>query len=370
MPYPNSILSRMIIREIFPPFILSFSAVSMFLLLGRMLVLLQPLLMAGVSGMQFMKFVAIILPSFFGFSIPIATLLGNLLAFMRLSRDSELMALLCCGVNFRQILKPVITLTGLLWIISLSVTILVVPASKTAYKTFLRNMTEKILDKGLPERLFFSPVDGLTFYVNSSSDSGKKFRGVFISDDRKTGLSNEIIAARGKLVADETGKKAMLVLNTGVMTIVDTDGRSMDYMQFKKYALKLQISGKNKRKSRGEMNLLELYKRGYRSTAAPDRRNKYRIELQKRLAIPCGVLLMGLMAVPLGCLFGRTGLSGGMAIGLTAFLSYYMMMELAASMAANGIMPAEAAIWIPNMAAGAAVYLLLKKLYQLEGGRR
>jgi len=335
-----------------------------------MMVLLQPLLMAGITAGEFLRFIAVIFPSFFGFSIPIAVLLGNLLAFMRLSRDSEIMALLCCGVNFRQILKPVALATCLLWAAALAVSIVVVPLSKTASKNFLREITEKILARGIPQRVFFNPVQGLTFYVDHSSGQGKKFLGVFISDERKAGLTNEILARRGHLAPDETGRRAMLILNDGIMSVIDTDSRAMDFMRFGKYVLRMQLPSDRGRRSRGEMGLDELYTMAYRGDTPPENRIRYRIEFQKRFAIPCGVLIMGLVAVPLGCLFGRTGLSGGIAIGLAAFLSYYMIMELAANMADSGYIPPEAAMWIPNAAAAAAVFFLMRKLYAMEGGRR
>ncbi len=366
----TAILSKMIIVEILPPFILAFSAISAFMLLGRMMILLQPLLMAGISIFEFLRFTAIILPSFFGFSIPIAVLLGNLLAFMRLARDSEIIALICCGVDFRRIIRPVALFTIILWVISLFVTIVVVPHSKTASKAFLREITEKILARGLPERTFFNPMRGLTFYVDRSSDDRKKFKGVFISDQRKDGLANNILARNGTLVPDETGSSAVLVLNSGVMTIVDSDQSSMDYLHFDKYVLKLRLPEDSGRRSRGQMSIPELYKMAYEGGARPDRRIDYRIELQKRFAIPCGVLILGLMAVPLGCLFGRSGLSGGVAIGLAAFLCYYVLMELCANISKNGIVPPEAAMWLPNVAGAVAVMFLMRKMISMEGGRR
>ncbi len=366
----NRVLYSLIIREIFPPFILAFSAISAFMLLGRMMVLLQPLLMAGITAVELLRFIAIILPSFFGFSIPIAVLLGNLLAFMRLSRDSEIMALICCGVNFRQILAPVVAVTCVLWLAALAVSIIVVPLSKTASKNFLREVTERILARGIPQRVFFNPVPGLTFYVDHSSDEGKKFQGVFISDERKSGLTNDILARRGRLAPDETGRKAMLILNDGVMSVIDMKNHAMDCLHFGKYVLRMQLPGDQGRRRRGEMGLDELYRMAYSDNIPPEDRISYRIEFQKRFAIPFGVLIMGLIAVPLGCLFGRTGLSGGIAIGLAAFLSYYMILELAANIAHKDVIPPEAAMWIPNIMAAAAVVFLMRKLYAMEGGRR
>ncbi len=358
----------MIIREILTPFSLAFCAISAFMLLGRMLMLVQPLVTAGVGMWEFLRFTAIMLPSFFGFAIPIATLLGNLLAFMRLSRDSEITALVCCGINFRQILRPVAGATCILWLVSLFVSIIVVPASKTAAKQFLRDVTQKIMSRGLPARIFFSPVEGLTFYVDSSRD-GRKFKGVYISDSRKPDLSHDINARRGELATDDSGTRAMLILNDGTMTIVGNQVESMDYLKFRKYVLRLEKPRGKTRMRRGEMGLSSLFHMAYRADVPPDRRISYRIEFQKRFAVPCGVLVMGLIAVPLGCMFGKSGLSGGIAIGLAAFLGYYMVMELCANLAESGAIMPEPAMWIPNAAAGAMVVFLTRRLQRLEGGR-
>ena len=371
MPFSSSrILTRMIIREILTPFSLAFCAISAFMLLGRMLVLLQPLITAGVNIWEFLRFTAIMLPSFFGFAIPIATLLGNLLAFMRLSRDSEITALVCCGINFRQILMPVAGATCILWFISLFVSIVVVPASKTASKQFLREVTEKIMSRGLPARIFFNPVEGLTFYVDNSSRDGRKFQGVYISDSRKPDLSHDINARRGELATDDSGRRAMLILNDGIMTIVENQVDSIDYLKFRKYVLRLEKPAEKSGMRRGEMGLSRLFHMAYRADIPNDKRISCRIELQKRFAVPCGVLVMGLIAVPLGCLFGKSGVSGGIAIGLAAFLSYYMIMELSANLAESGAIRPEPAMWIPNIAAGALVLFLIRRLQRLEGGRR
>jgi lipopolysaccharide export LptBFGC system permease protein LptF len=70
------------------------------------------------------------------------------------------------------------------------------------------------------------------------------------------------------------------------------------------------------------------------------------------LALPIGVLILGIMAAPLGIIFGRTGLSEGIALGITAFLAYYLSMAFASSLADTGDISPVIALWIPNLMFG------------------
>jgi len=86
----------------------------------------------------------------------------------------------------------------------------------------------------------------------------------------------------------------------------------------------------------------------------------YLTEFHERLAVPIGVLILGIMAAPLGILFGKTGPSGGIALGLAAFLAYYLSVAFAASLADTGNISPVIALWTPNfISAGITVGLII-----------
>ena len=360
-----SILSKMLLREMALPFLFSFCALSVLLLLGSLLPLLETLLKAGIKPAEFGRFAILVLPTFWALVFPMATLLGILLGFLRLSRDSEILALFACGAGIRKLIIPVIAISMTAWLLSFFLSASVIPKTKSASRSFIRELTERGLARGIPEKAFLSPMPGLTIYVDESLDQGHRFKGVYIQDTRKKQVANQILARDGELIAQPGGLAVGLRLRHGTLNRISDDYRKTDTLDFDSYALRLSLPVEHHKLKRGELGLLDLIKVASDPDTSAEHRVHYLVEFQKRLAIPLGTLILGIMAAPLGILFGKTGLSGGIALGLAAFLAYYLSMAFGGNLADTGSISPVIAIWVPNLIfAGIMVgliYLLCKR---------
>ena len=67
----------------------------------------------GVPVTQVARMVAYLLPDIVAFALPAASLIAVLLAFLRFSVDSEIIALKSCGISLYQMLPPVVLLSFL-----------------------------------------------------------------------------------------------------------------------------------------------------------------------------------------------------------------------------------------------------------------
>ncbi len=362
-PYISmSLLSRLILKEIAFPFLFSFCALSALLLLGRMLPLLTTLLRVGITLPEFFKLLVLMMPNFWMIVIPMATLLGILIGFLRLTRDSETLALFACGVRPSQLLKPAVAISGICWILSLLVAALVVPMSKSSSRSMLRDLTQRTLTRGFPEEKFITPVSGLTLYVHQSTSGGHQFKGVFIRDARKPEMANQIFAQSGELLTDLKGSRIALRLQNGILNRINQDYTRTDIFEFRSYTLQLSLPSAQADKKRGEMGLGSLWKNGNDPKNSREERNRYMTEFHKRISIPTGTLILGILAVPLGILFGRTGLSSGVALGLSAFLAYYLMVAFMANLAEASVFPASVGLWLPNLILAGLTGTLLRRL--------
>ena len=343
-----SILSKMLFREMALPFLFSFCALSVFLLLGSLLPLLEPLLRAGIKPAELGRFAILVLPTFWAFVLPMATLLGVLLGFLRLSRDSEMLALFACGAGLKKLIIPVIMVSLIACLVSFFLSASVIPKAKTASRNFIRELTERSLARGIPEKIFFSPMSKLTLYVDKSLDQGHRFKGVYIQDTRKKRVTYQILARDGELFAQPGGLEVGLRLRNGTLNRISDDYRKTDTLDFDSYALRLSLPGKDRKQKRGELGLEDLLKAASDPDTSAKHKVHYLTEFHERLAVPIGALILGIMAAPLGILFGRTGLSGGIALGLAAFLAYYLSVAFAASLADTGNISPVIALWAPN----------------------
>ncbi len=353
--------TAVVLKEAAAPTTISFFSISVLLLLGRILPLLPALLRSGITFWEFSWFLCLLLPDFLMLTIPLAALFGVLLAFLRLSKDNELLGMLSCGIEPASLMKPV-ALIGLgAAIATLLVGASLTPKSKTMYRLFLQEVSARAFTQGIVPGSFLPFTKGITLYVQEASQDKHNFKGVFIKDDRKTETANLIFAQTGQLYTGTKGHKIALKLNDGLLNRVNPEHTRTDTFEFQTYTVQLGIEGKKSRKGRGEMGLAELKTKGGDPKIPLKKRLRYMAEFHKRLALPLGALILAFMAVPLGTFSGAMGMSGGIASGIATFLGYYLLSAFAFNMAEAGSVPPWLGIWLPNALFGIVAVVLLQK---------
>jgi lipopolysaccharide export system permease protein len=365
-----SILSRMLLKEILLPFIFAFCALNALFLTGRLLPLFEPILRAGTGFKDILKLLALILPTFWVFVLPMATVVGALLGFLRLSRDSEVLALFACGVAPKKLLIPVFLVAFTAFLLSLFISSYILPKSKMASKTFIMQLTQLALAKGIPEHTFFTPIPGLTIYAHKGTDEGKRLKGIFIWDSRKQDSASQTFAKSGEILTEPGKKEVAIRLVDGTLNITSPDYKNTDTMDFNTYIIRLRLAEDAYEPSRGDLRIDKLWKEATDPKNTKDDKISYLVELYKRLTLPLGTLILGLLAAPLGIFFGRTGLSGGVALSLAAFLTYYTLMICMANLAEAGITPPFLSLFMPNLVflcITAVMLLLLNKRGPIKG---
>ena len=351
----NRLVTKMVLREVALPFFFSLAAMSLLFLIGKLFTHLEPLLAAGISLTQFLKLNLLMLPIFLYILIPICTLLGVLVAFIRLSRDSEVIALFACGVSPWRLLFPVLLVSLSAFLAGLFISGLVVPKAKRQTSRFMDDITEKALMRGLPEKQFFTPIKGLTFFVDKSSQGNRNYQGIYIRDARGKAMTYSILAKRGLLSTDVKSGKIALELRKGRLVRIDENYSLADTISFERYILSLTSGPESSKKRKGEMTTWELYNISRSKAISQKARKKYLIEFHKRIGVPFGALLLGFLAAPLGIFFGRGGISAGICAGLTAFLAYYLAILLGTTLADERVLSPGLGVWLPNLLFSALV---------------
>jgi len=97
------ILDRYIVRELIVPFVLGLAVFTSILLIVRILKLVELVVNRGVPIGQVLRLFSYILPAFLEVTVPMALLLAILVAFGRLSSDSEIVALRAAGRSLEAI---------------------------------------------------------------------------------------------------------------------------------------------------------------------------------------------------------------------------------------------------------------------------
>lgn len=359
-----STLFRLIAREVLPPLFIAVFGLCLLMVLGQMLPLLEPLFRARATLMDLVRLVPITLPVLASFAIPMAVLIGVLTGYMKLSRDGEMIALFSVGVSPLRLIMPVLALSLLMWALVSFLTVWAAPRSKAAVRRYVAELTQRTLARGLPDRIFFSPARGLTLYIEDADSSGKRFSRIYVNDARKGGANLQILARKGSMLLDSSGEGVIFDLEDGFMTQADRHLSATDTLFFSEYVLKVRLGEVSVRTSRGQMATGELLRRARSGRLSPKKRARLLSEFHKRIAMPFATIILGLMGVPLGIFFGTTGLAGGISIGISSFLGYYICLAFFANLGESGAMPPSIALWMPNVIVGGVTAYLLFLLFK------
>src|SRR2546425_3201430 len=101
------IFDRYVVREVMIPFVLSLLLLTFLAIIDPVLKQGYPLIAKGLEPRIVAKILLLLLPQALSISIPMAVLLGLLIAFGRLSADREFVAMQACGVSIYRLLRPV-----------------------------------------------------------------------------------------------------------------------------------------------------------------------------------------------------------------------------------------------------------------------
>lgn len=356
------IINRYLLREMITPFFVSLGVFTFILLIAKIMELTDLVVSRGVGLGVVGSLLLYALPYFFVFTIPMATLLGVLLAFLRLSSDNEVTALKAAGVGLHQLLPPVGALALFAWLVTSVLAIWALPWGNHSFENLVYQVAQDKADLALKERVFLDSFKNLVIYVNRLPGQGL-LQDVFVVDEREANEPRTIVAKRGRLFPAKGGK-LLIRLYDGTIHSVSKDFSSAQTVHFKTYDVSVDASGliaqKRTDKHEKEMYVGELLDALAKPGLSTKRRYLIQMELYKKFSLPFACLVMALIGLPLGT-HSRSGRSWGVAVALGAFLAYYLMLSAAWSFGETGSYPPIVGMWMPNIVFGALGVVMFRR---------
>jgi lipopolysaccharide export system permease protein len=347
-------INRYIRNEISIPVILSLLIFTFVLLMGRIPRLTELVVSKGVPAGEIVLLFSYLLPTFFSITVPLSFLLGILLAFGRLSADSEFIALKASGVSLYSLLRPVLVMAILFSMLTAWLTISVEPAGKTAFRSKIFEIASSRASVGIRPGIFNDDFEGLVLYTRDMDERQGVMKNVFISDEREGETPATIVARTGRFIPNPENYSLTLRLSNGTIHRRPANEKKATYqiIGFSNYDINLDIGkqlspGQERHRSRGELSWTELDE-AYRTSDNEKARYKFSVEKHKRIAIAFAPLVFALVGVPLGLQSHRSGKGAGFAMALGISLIYYLLLSIASTLAGKGTLPAAIALWLPN----------------------
>jgi lipopolysaccharide export system permease protein len=320
------LLDRYIARLMFVPLAATLVVSAMLLLLVRMAELFDLVITEGGSGETVLRVLANLTPQYLALGIPLGLLMGVLLAFRRLSLDSELDALMGMGISCVRLLKVPMLMAAMLAGLTIIVVGFVQPHSVYDHEKLLFDLNNGGLGVSIRVGEFTPLGDKLIVRAEKSRRGGRDLRGIFATSTDPDGRMVVFSAARAALLPSDDGQSTVARLFDGTVAHIDPLSGENRTAAFSSYDIPLSLPAIPVFRARGgterEMTLTELWRIATDGTATALDKQHAQAGLYRRGAQTLVLFLLPLLAVPLARPPLRTTSGIGVFLGIAGFIIY------------------------------------------------
>jgi lipopolysaccharide export system permease protein len=353
---PMLLTDRYIVSQMIRPLLATMAVALLILVIERMLRVLD-LVLGWRGGLRLVvEIIAFLVPHYLALALPLAFFLAICLTFGRMSRDAEMDAWFGSGFGLVRLARAVFAM-GLLLLVLAALTVgYFQPYARYAYQAAIHGLTSASLYTLLREGTFVSLGDS-TLLADRITEPGRRFERVFVYDREGDTGSSVTTAQRAEVVPPASFDRMVFRLDEGLrqsvpdpLPVASDQSPDAITIRFGHYEAVLERGAEDAFRPRGEhereLTLLELLR------AEPDRlppgveTNEVRAELHARLSTVATMLVLPLLAIPLGLGRRRATRSYGLAIGLVVLVIYNQVMGFGESLVEEGLAP-WIGIWLP-----------------------
>ena len=289
-------------------------------------------------------------PYFMNMFSPLFIFISVIFFTSRLTANSEIVAVLSCGVSYHRLMVPYIVSATILALLSLSLNVWIIPRANVTRLEFQQKYgkTKKLL--GVRDT-HYKLEEGLYVYVESFSswnNTAYNFTLEDIRDDkmvsklsaesakwdslgRRWELRNYFIRQYGSGLTDKV--KSGRQLDTTLSLTVEDFHRTKNTVEQLTYNdLKALI---HTQKERGDANVMYA-----------------QIEMNNRFSLPFSAFILTIIGVSLSTKKRRGGIGWNIVAGIALSFSYILFMKFSEMFVITGTMRPWLAIWMPNMIFG------------------
>ena len=298
------------------------------------------------------------MPYFIVLAFPMSMLLASLMAYSRMSSDSELVALRSCGINVYRLVVPAVILSLVVTGMTFGMNELIVPAANYQATITLDRALKREKPQFQEKNIFypeFRQVDKgsgeesiLTRLFYAEQFDGKQMRGLTILDRSQPDL-NQIISSESAIW--NPAQNSWDFFN-GTVYIVAPDGSYRNIVRFEHQQLQLPRTPLDlaaKTRDYGEMNIAQAldYLNLIRTSGDEQKIRKLKVRIQEKYALPFVCIVFGLVGAALGTKPQRTGRATSFGISVMVIFTYYVFSFITSSMGLKAVLTPVMAAWLP-----------------------
>ena len=277
----------------------------------------------------------------------------------RMAANSEIIAILSCGVSFHRMIVPFLASAALIALLSLGLTFFVIPHANATRVEFEAKYIKRHNTYNLRD-LHYQISPGQFVYIESFSRWNNTAYKFTIEDMDGHRLTRKVSAETA--VWDST----MAGWHLNKVFIRDYTSGLKDNVSFKEQqdtVIALQIKDLfNNEKTVETLNISELNDLIATQKMRGDANVMYAaIERQRRVTMPFSVLILTIIGVSLSARKRRGGIGWNIAIGIALAFSYIFFLRMSEMFVYTDTLPPGVAMWLPNLLYAVIAYFLYKQ---------
>jgi LPS export ABC transporter permease LptF/LPS export ABC transporter permease LptG len=366
------LIDRYIVREMLAPTGIGLLVFTFVLLIDQIPRLLAVLVARSADLPTILRVFLNLLPSILAITIPMAFLLGVLLAFGRMASDSEIVALRAVGVSPLRLLSPVLMLALVMAALTFYINAVALPAANQAHRELVFSLVVSKARTDVKPRTFTDDLlpGRMMLYVQDIEPGSGLWKNLLIHDTRDIAESKLILARSGALVIDRERHVVRVELGPGSQhSFFGAEPRAYNRTSFSSMGWDLPVDeffpDRQKlllAKGDREMSLPEL---GDKITELRGQNRpraewgRFAVEWHKKFAIPAACLVFGLLGLALSLGSRKEARSSAFALSIAVIFVYYVLIRLGEQAGDTGALRPWLAMWGANLVLGAIALTLL-----------
>ncbi len=349
-------IDRLVIGELFGPWLFGVAIFTVLISAGQFLFQITNYLASGADIWKTTQLLAYLLPGVIAKTFSMSMLLSTLLAFGRLSGDSEVVAMRAGGISLWRIMAPVAAFGFAVFLLALSFSELIVPGA--TYKALqikidLENNVRDRKEQSTSRPIYKDGTIQMLLVARDFDIANKLLRGVTLVIYDKHGVE-EMIVFSPQMQFENEQKWTM---PAGGSVLVRKSGVEF---KFAGPALPTEVPNPDVTpddlitqalKELDALSMAQMQKQIDREKSQPGYSKKQVANLEfgywNKLALPLAALVFGLVGAPLGIRNHRAGTATGFALSVVIIFGYMMLANAMSIMAQGGRVPPFVASFTP-----------------------
>ena len=298
-------------------------------------------------------------PYFMNMFSPLFVFITVIFFTSKMASNSEIVAILSCGISFHRMMVPYIFTAALIAILSLVLNLFIIPNANKERVEF-ENQYLKKKEKSLGRNIHYQISPGEYVYAESFSKWNKtayRFTLERIEEDRLVSKLSAETAVYDTVSGVWTLKKYFIRNYSDDMTDKVRTGKQIDTI--------IPLSDKDFYFSENTVETLtytELNELIETLEMRGDANVKFAlIEKNTRFALPFSAFILTIMGVALSSKKRRGGIGWNIGIGIALAFTYILFMRFSQMFVHTETLSSGVALWLPNMVFAVVALILYKK---------